>query len=166
MILLSVGTQLPFDRLVRTVDAWALSTGRTDVIAQTGPSAYQPQALKCFPFLSPQEFRNLQETAAVHVAHAGMGSILTAMELGKPILIMPRDHTRGEHRNAHQLATAKRFAGKSGVRVSFTEQDLLADLENIDALAAPEMRSGKAPDDFILQLRAFIEGGAIGPGGG
>jgi len=62
MILLSVGTQLPFDRLVRAVDDWAVGCGRVDVIAQ---SDYAPRNLKCFQFLPPEEFRDLQAEARV-----------------------------------------------------------------------------------------------------
>jgi len=158
MILLSVGTQLPFDRLIRAVDTWAYENGQVEVIGQTGHSSYTPRGLKSFPFLDPQKFRSLQEQATLHIAHAGMGSILTAMELGKPILIMPRDHTQGEHRNGHQLATAKRFVDTPGVFVAFNEQQVIHHLRHIENLAAPASTSAKAPDAFLSQLRASIEG--------
>jgi len=53
-----------------------------------------------------------------------MGSIVTAMEFGKPIVIMPRDHERGEHRNGHQMATAQRFMDTPGVYVAMNKQQL------------------------------------------
>jgi UDP-N-acetylglucosamine transferase subunit ALG13 len=157
VILLSVGTQFPFDRLVTAVDAWAVANARDDVVAQIGPSTYKPKALKCFPFSQPDAFRALQAEATVMIAHAGMGSILTALEFGKPIVIRPRDHLRGEHRNAHQIATAKRFADMPGVYVVEDEAALADRLHRLDELVAAQRTSGKAPDSFVSQLRTFIE---------
>ena len=48
------------------------------------------------------------DAAAAIVAHAGMGTILTALETGKRLLVMPRRAALGEHRNDHQLATVSR----------------------------------------------------------
>ena len=43
MIFVTVGTQGPFDRLVRAVDKWAGMRARADIFAQTGPSDYQSE---------------------------------------------------------------------------------------------------------------------------
>ncbi|WP_342359344.1 glycosyltransferase [Terrarubrum flagellatum] len=166
MILLSVGTQFPFDRLVRAVDGWAGETRRQDVVAQIGPSDYKPKALKCMDFLGPDEFRKLQAEADIIIAHAGMGSILTALEMGKPIIIMPRDHLRGEHRNGHQLATAERFCETPGVYVAKNEEELAERLNRLDDLAAAQLSSKKAPDDFVRRLRTFVEDDRPPPGFG
>lgn len=156
MILLSVGTQLPFDRLVRAVDEWAINEDRTDIVAQVGPSSYTPRMLGAFPYLGPDAFRELQSTSSVIISHAGMGSILTALEFGKPIIIMPRDHLRGEHRNGHQVATAKRFKNTPGVYVAMDEAALGVHLSNLDELAGSEGMSPYAPEEFLGKIRAFI----------
>jgi UDP-N-acetylglucosamine transferase subunit ALG13 len=107
MIFVTVGVQLPFDRLVRAVDAWAGERMRSDVFAQIGPSQYRPQHIEFRAFVEPPEFRRLVECADAVVAHAGMGSIITALELAKPLIVMPRRAELGEHRNDHQLSTAR-----------------------------------------------------------
>lgn len=157
MILVSVGTQFPFDRLVSAVDKWAIENGRSDVIAQTGPSSYAPQALKSFTLMNPDQFRQLQIDAELLVAHAGMGSILTALEFGKPIVIMARDHARGEHRNGHQLATAEHFRNTPGVYVVKDEIELIDRLNHLDELVGSQGASKKAPEQFLSRLRSFIE---------
>lgn len=162
MILLSVGTQLPFDRLVRAVDDWAVGSGRVDVIAQIGPSDYAARNMKCFQFLPPEEFRKLQGEARVMIAHAGMGSIVTAMEFGKPIVIMPRDHERGEHRNGHQMATAQRFMDTPGVYVAMDERQLADRLDEIGTLEAATTVSAKAPELFTGRLRDYIDKATTG----
>src|SRR5262249_19256768 len=118
MIFVTVGVQLPFDRLVRAVDEWAGERRRTDVFAQIGPSDYQPRHIEFSPFVDPPEFRRLVEAADVLVAHAGMGSIITALELGKPLLVMPRRADYGEHRNDHQLATARHMLAQNVINVA------------------------------------------------
>lgn len=156
MILLSVGTQLPFDRLTKTVDEWAVRHGRADVIAQIGPTSYRPVALQSFAFLSHDRFRELQEKCSVFVTHAGIGSIVTAMELGKPIIILARDHRRGEHRNGHQLATMKQFMRTPGIYPAESEAEVTRLLDKADQLASPPGLSITAPSDFIDRLRSYI----------
>ena len=46
MILVTVGTDLPFDRMVRVVDDWAGETGRRDVFAQIGEGGWEPPACR------------------------------------------------------------------------------------------------------------------------
>ncbi len=156
MILVAVGTQFPFDRLVRTVDDWATANGRTDVVAQIGPSTYVPKTLKAFAFLGPEEFRDLQASATVIISHAGMGSILTALEHQKPIIIMPRDHRLGEHRNAHQMATVERFKDKPGVHAALNEAALVEHLNRLSELGGATDGSPSAPPQFTAKLREFI----------
>ena len=60
MILVAVGTQFPFDRLVETVDQWA-ADGTSDVVAQIGPSSYVPANIQAHSFLPPKEFQALLE---------------------------------------------------------------------------------------------------------
>lgn len=162
MILLTVGTQLPFDRLVVQVDRWAGAYAAEPVKAQIGPSTYTPVHLDCFDLIGPDEFRELQRTARVIIAHAGMGSIMTAMEFGVPIIIMPRLARMGEHRNDHQLATARQFKGTPGVYVVQDEDELALQLEKIDTLTGAKGTGAQASSELIDQLRAFIDGvGAV-----
>jgi UDP-N-acetylglucosamine transferase subunit ALG13 len=92
------------------------------------------------------------------VAHAGMGSILTALEIGKPLVIMPRRAALGEHRNDHQLATAQRFAGRDGVAVAIDETELPLRLDELHDVSSQPRISPYAPDELVAALRAFIAG--------
>lgn len=166
MIFVTVGTQLPFDRLVAAVDDWAGAAPGRDVVAQTGPTALRPRHIQHAPFLGPEECRERMLAATAIVAHAGMGSILTALEIGKPLIVMPRRAALGEHRNDHQLATAQRFGGRGGVTVAFDEAELLLRLDDLDAVSAQPRISPHAPDEFVAALRAFIAGTPMLPAGG
>jgi UDP-N-acetylglucosamine transferase subunit ALG13 len=159
MIFVTVGTQVQFDRLIRTVDKWAGTRGRTDVFAQTGPSEYHSQHIYTKPFIDPTEFRNRVESASLVIAHAGMGSIITALELGKQIIVMPRRASLREHRNDHQFATAKQFAEQGRIKVALTEQELVDKLDQLEVLHEAERLSEQASPYLIATIRTFIETG-------
>jgi UDP-N-acetylglucosamine transferase subunit ALG13 len=164
VIFVSVGTQLPFDRMIEAVDRWAGRNPGQEVFAQVGPGDYKPRHLRYASFISPAECREQMLAANAIVAHAGMGTILGALELGKPLLIMPRRATLGEHRNEHQLATARRFADLGRVEVAFDETELQARLGELDGVKVRERISPYASERLVGALRRFIDGGSLQPG--
>jgi UDP-N-acetylglucosamine transferase subunit ALG13 len=156
VIYVTVGTQLPFDRLIEAVDAWAGATGAQDVFAQIGPGTYRPRHVAYAPFVSPEESRERMQAADAIVAHAGMGTIISALELGKPLLVMPRQAALGEHRNDHQIATAERFGALGRVSVAPDAAALAEKLDELGALNAHERISPYASDRLLSALSTFI----------
>lgn len=124
MIFVTVGAQLPFDRLIRAVDIWAMEQKVPEVFAQTGKNKYQPNYIEYTSFLSPADFVNRFRTAEYIIGHAGMGTIITAMEYAKPLLVIPRDASLGEHRNNHQMDTVRRFSASEFFEVAYTAEEL------------------------------------------
>ena len=159
MIFVTVGAQMPFDRLIEAVDRWAGERGRSDVFAQTGDGTYRPTHIGHVRHLEPQDFRARVVAADFIVAHAGMGSILTALELGKPILVMPRRGHLMETRNDHQVATAKRLLTQGKVTVAFDEAHLAEKLDNLERLPTHRKISRHASPRLIEALRGFIHTG-------
>ena len=158
MIFVTVGTQVPFDRLLRVVDEWAGDAGRDDVFAQTGESALTPAHVEAVPFLAPGEFTARFEAAAAVVAHAGMGTILGCLQHGKPLIVMPRRASLGEHRNEHQLATARRFQEKGLIHVALDEEELGKLLPEIDELSCLGQVRDRASDELLEALQEFTFG--------
>jgi len=109
MIFLTVGTQLPFERLVMAMDEWAEHCPDVGIIAQVGSTVYRPKHFPYVPSLDPEQYYEAFESATVVVSHAGMGTIISALERNKPFLLMPRVAALNEHRNDHQLGTAAHF---------------------------------------------------------
>lgn len=165
MIFVTVGTQGRFDRLIRTIDEWAGASGRSDIFAQTGPSEYCAEHIQTERFIDATEFRERVEAASLVISHAGMGSIITALELGKPIIVMPRRASLGEHRNDHQLATARRFAGHGAISVAFTEQELIDRLDRLEDRSEAGRLAAQASPHLISAIRSFIATGRAGVGG-
>jgi UDP-N-acetylglucosamine transferase subunit ALG13 len=155
MIFVTVGTQLPFDRMIRTVDAWAGRRG-IEVFAQIGPGEYVPRHMQWTRTLPADDCNSRIRQARGVVAHAGMGSILTALQSGKPILVMPRLGRLGEHRNDHQVMTARHFKEQGRIRVAFDEAELEVELDAI-VTAQPTARIGSsASPPLINALRSFV----------
>jgi exopolysaccharide biosynthesis glucuronosyltransferase PssE len=163
MIFVTVGTQMHFDRLIEAVDCWAGTFRTEDVFAQTGPSSYVTKHIRTKPFITPQEFRELAQQARVIIGHAGMGSILTTLEFGKRIVVMPRRSDLGEHRNDHQIATAKIFAGQGRILVALDRQQLFERLAQLNGSDAMEPISPMASPTLIATIRQFIDCGNISP---
>lgn len=158
MIFVTVGEQLPFDRLIRTMDEWASCSDRK-VFAQIGESLWEPTHIAYKKFLSPEAFREKIQSAELVVAHAGMGTIISAMGVGKPLLVMPRQKALGEVRNDHQLATARRFMALNYVSVAFDELELKIMLGNIEEIIKKRQKgvATKASKDLLEKIRSFIE---------
>ncbi|MGD7653184.1 MAG: glycosyltransferase [Verrucomicrobiales bacterium] len=156
MIFITVGTDLPFDRMVRVIDRWAGENERTDVFAQIGEGGWKPEHIEFAEFLQPPDFMQRFVAADIIISHAGMGTILSALRYGKPILVMPKRAHLGEHRNEHQLATAEKMRELGNVNVAFDEDELVACLDKVDELVAREPISPYANPELIAGLSEFI----------
>jgi len=158
VIFVTVGSQEPFDRLIRAVDQWARLRGRSDVFAQIGSSTFRPGHIEFTQFIEPVEFNRVMREAHIIVAHAGMGSIISALELGKPIVVMPRRAEFRETRNDHQVATAERFGAQGRIIVANNQQDLPDNLDRALTSRATERIQAEASPRLIATIRAFLEG--------
>lgn len=156
MILVTVGTDLPFDRMVRVVDAWAREHQRQDVFAQIGEGGWKPSYIRYSEFLQPDEFQEYFKSSKVIVSHAGMGTILSALFHGKPILVMPKLAKLGEHRNEHQTATAIRMRDFGNVNVAFDEAELQERLNCLDDLKPSRQIGSFASQELTEGIGRFI----------
>jgi UDP-N-acetylglucosamine transferase subunit ALG13 len=159
MIFVTVGSDLPFDRLVRVVDQWALTHRRSDVFAQIGDTDLRPSHVAYRKFLEPKEFSQHIASASTIISHAGMGTILSALRAEKPILVMPRLHALHEVRNEHQLATARRLSAMGKVSVAFDEDELWKMLDRLNELKPKGKIEAFASEDLLTALRDFITRG-------
>lgn len=132
MIFVTVGTQFPFDRLVDAVSV-ALENllFQEECFAQVGDTSKTWPKIKVCSNLATEEFDRYINEASVVVSHAGMGTIIKCLTLGKPVLVMPRLSEYNEHRNDHQLDTLEQMAELSGVYPIYSQQELELRLEEV-----------------------------------
>lgn len=155
MIFVTVGGQLPFDRLIRAVDRWASDDRRDDVFAQIGRTAFRPGAIRYTPFLVPSDFRRCLDEADYVISHAGIGTILSALERGKPLLVVPRQARFGESVNDHQVATACHFAERGMVAVAFSCGELRHRFAALQGGGEASRVSRQAAATLIHRIRTF-----------
>lgn len=124
MIFITVGTQLPFDRLIEGLDNLP-HFSNNKAFAQIGKgSRYIPKEIEYKENLSQTEFQEAFENASIIISHAGIGTILTAQRLNKPLIVFPRISTLKEHRNDHQISTTKQLKDIQGIYPAKTIDDI------------------------------------------
>lgn len=156
MIFATIGTQAPFDRFVRMIDELAEGL-EEEVVVQTIGLGYEPKNLKVVGFLAPDVFADYFQRARIVVAHAGMGTILSALRQGKPLIIVPQLASLGEHRNDHQMATAMRMDELGYVNVAYDKRQLAELLGRAD-LRPLKLIGPEASEGLVGELRQFIAG--------
>lgn len=160
MILVTVGMQLGFDRLIEAMDALAPGL-ETPVVAQIGRGSYVPQNMEAHTSIPPQDFEAMVAASKVIVSHAGIGSVLTAARHSKPIVLFPRRASLGEHRNDHQLATVANLSDRPGILVAETEGDLKEQIYRGLAYGEVSYRASHQADALNRAVAQFIETGAL-----
>ncbi len=128
MIFVTVGGMHGFERLVREMDRIA---GELDerIVMQIGATDCEPRNCEYFRFAPKEEVDRLHSDARVTVSHAGIGTILAALEHHKPIIIMPRMKKYGEAIDDHQLEIAREMQAQ-GLPVVCDVANLAAALTN------------------------------------
>ena len=161
MIFATVGTQLPFDRLLLCLDNWAALNPGVPVFAQCGEGSVPLRNIETVAKLSQSDFRARLMSAKLMVSHAGMGSILMAADLGKTVILMPRRTMFGEHRTDHQMDTADEMARLSNVTVveDCTALHAALDTALAQGFESPAGRveaGGEALIQLIEEVRNFV----------
>ena len=160
MIFVTIGSMFPFDRLIRLMDDWAQANPGAELLAQIGTGDYQPAHMPWVRKLDQAEFARTVAAARLVVAHAGMGSVITASQFGKRVVMLPRLKAAGEHTTDHQIATANWLRGKPGVHIADGDADLGPRIAAALAAGPPAapIFAAEAPGDFIARIRRCILG--------
>jgi UDP-N-acetylglucosamine transferase subunit ALG13 len=123
------------------------------LVVQHGLSPVRPTRAHCIEFLPFEQVGDYMRRARVVVAHAGVGTFLTARASGKHPLVVPRLARFGEAVDDHQLAFAQRLH-EAGLATLVEDPAQLA-----DALAGepePMQRAADASGGLARELRAYV----------
>ncbi len=103
MIFVTVGThEQAFDRLIKYMDMWA-DEHDEEVIMQTGFTGFVPEHCKWQKFYNYDQMTKYMNDARIVITHGGPSSFITALQLGKLPIVVPRRADLGEHVNDHQV---------------------------------------------------------------
>lgn len=112
MIFVTLGTQdKPFARLIKAVEKQVELGNITDeVIVQSGCTDYKSDKLKIINYMKIDEFNSYLKQADVIITHAGVGTIIQALENNKKIIAAARKEEFGEHVSNHQQQLLESFS--------------------------------------------------------
>ncbi|WP_019581979.1 glycosyltransferase [Pseudomonas mandelii] len=148
MIFCSVGTQAPFERMLSYLSEWSHANPHIPIVAQVGNDERDLGHISAFKTIAEPFFSENFNASTVVVSHAGMGNIIRSLELGKPIVIVPRDSSRGEHINNHQYDTVENFSGFSSVFIAHDKDEFFSAIDS-----ALNYSNAEIPLDFTERDR-------------
>lgn len=141
-VVVSLGTfrAYGFERLVHRL--LEILPPSADVLWQTGDTDVSGLGIAGHHAIPERELTQAIREADVLVAHAGVGTALAALEVGKCPILVPRRFAKGEHVDDHQIQIAGELGGR-GLALSVDADDLT--FEHL--LAAAAARVATLPED-------------------
>ncbi len=151
MIFLTVGNwQNGFDRLVEAFDRLKAAGVVSDpIVAQIGDGSFKPQYLESVDYCTLSQFSNYMSEAKIIVSHAGIGTIFQAIELGKPLIAVPRKAHLGECNDDHQLATARQLEQEGKILVAYETSELKSKLDEALNFVPLKEKSGSKIQEVV-----------------
>lgn len=144
MILCTLGTHAqPFDRALD----WILPLAEDEeLVVQHGHTPPRPavRGVRWEHGLAYEELLTLVREASAVVAHAGVGSMMTARTCGVVPVVIPRRASEGEHVDDHQLEVA-RMLGAAGAVVPCSHAEELRPAVERARRARCERQNVRAP---------------------
>ena len=162
MIFVSVGTDHhPFDRLLDWA-ARAHDSSGIDVIVQRGATADRRDlGIGTFDYAPMTEIESHMRAADAVVCHGGPGTIALAQRCGHRPIVVPRDPSRGEHVDDHQMRYCARLATGGEIDLADDVDELLDLLSNprprID-VSETDDHSTEAVDAFSAIVEDLLAG--------
>lgn len=155
MIFLTVGTQFPFNRLVRAVDnVFGESLIDEEVFAQIGETTYKPSNFESVTSLDKKVFDEYLKKASGIIGHAGIGTIAMALDNHKPLLVMPRLKKYREVVNDHQAAIARRFSELGHILAAYDVEDLPDGIRRLKDFVPTQRKAN--PEVVTDRIRRFL----------
>ncbi len=112
MIFVTLGTHdKTFERLLMNIDE-LIDKGviQGDVIVQAGKTNYSSKNMKIFDFIELNRMNQYIEKCDYMISHAGVGTIMNAINHQKKIIAVARRAKFGEHENDHQVEITTKFS--------------------------------------------------------
>lgn len=150
MIFVTLGTQdKPFERLIKAVERQVeLGNITEEVIVQSGCTKYESDKMKIIQYMPIDEFNKYLKDARLIISHAGVGTIIQALEIGKTVIAGARKKEFGEHVSDHQQQFLENFS-EGGYILPLT------DFEKLNEVI--EQAENFSPKKFASNNTNFIE---------
>ena len=159
-VFVTVGSEkFPFDRLLRVIDQSVREHIIPDeTFIQMGHSHYLPRFCEWKSFLGFNEMINLVKKSEIVVAHAGVGSTLLCLSLGKIPLLFPRQSRFGEQIDNHQLDFARKMEEQAKVLAAYDKRELIYKVCNYESLISslPKYPAFSGKTNLLMHLKKIL----------
>lgn len=159
MIFVTLGTQdKPFKRLIKAVDKQIeLGYIKEKVIVQAGCTKYKTKQenMKIIDYMPIEEFNKYLEDARIIISHAGVGTILQALEKDKIVIAAARKRVYGEHVNNHQEQILDNFAKDGYILPLRSFRKLNEVIDNTETFKPKKFKSNNK--EFVKKIQNKIE---------
>lgn len=157
MIFIILGTErYPFDRMIKSVDR-LIEDGviREEVFFQLGSCKYEPRHAKFARFLSFGEmYENISRSSLV-LAHAGAGTTLLCLQVGRPVILFPRLCKFKEHVDDHQVPFAEKMKETGRTLVAYDYDQLKVAVQQIGQM--PSQTHATLRKNLVAFLHGFLK---------
>ena len=139
MIFVSLGTQdKPFNRIIDYVislkenlkelqgEKIIIQLGQTKLLKSDNKRIKNLENIIIYDMLKPKKMKDIIKDSDIIITHAGVGTIMECLEMGKEIIVVPRKVENLEHVNNHQEEIAFEMEKKGFL----TKVDTYEELEN------------------------------------
>lgn len=139
MIFVSLGTQdKPFNRIIDYVislkenlkelqgEKIIIQLGQTKLLKSDNERIKNSENIIIYDMLKPEKMKDVIKDSDIIITHAGVGTIMECLEMGKEIIVVPRKVENLEHVNNHQEEIAFEMEKKGFL----TKVDTYEELEN------------------------------------
>jgi UDP-N-acetylglucosamine transferase subunit ALG13 len=149
VIFVTVGTTLPFDALIETIDRLVAERGIAEpVVCQIGHGAYEPRHCEHFRFTP--DIEQYFDRASLVVGHGGTGTVTSLLASGKPFVVVANPLGADDHQ--------AQFLSKLSTLVRFLWTSDLGELPTLLARARQFEPSAVEGQRLIDDLRAYLAG--------
>jgi UDP-N-acetylglucosamine transferase subunit ALG13 len=159
MILVLLGTfPAQFVRPLKAIDALCeKGVIKEEIIVQNGFTEFSSKHLTYKPFLPIEQLDQLYKEARIIISHAGSGSLIKGLKLGKKIIAIPRLPKYEEVVDDHQIEILTEFE-KEKYLLGWRESDELQELlEKVEVFTPRPFVSNKQNIiDFLDQYLAKL----------
>ncbi len=156
-IFCSVGTQFSHDRMLGYIDRWLERNPDNELVAQIGCSEYQLKNGVSFSSVLPDDFASYLSNSELMITHAGMGNIISCLEIGLPMVVVPRIAELGEHRNNHQLDSIEKFRGSPLVNIAQDESEFDECMSEVLSRPRGNVDGFPCRDSLLGYVKMFLD---------
>jgi UDP-N-acetylglucosamine transferase subunit ALG13 len=157
MIFVTLGTQdKSFKRLLDEVEKQIKCKNIKDkVIVQAGYTNYKSDYMEIHKFISMDEFDKYMKECSLLITHAGVGSIMTALNYNKKVIAAARLKEYDEHTNNHQQQIAKEFSDMGYIIYLENIENLDFSLKQAKKFKPKKLKSNN--EYFVKIIEDFID---------